>query len=480
MKDSILEFIKDPGYGAIIACLLLIYAVIVIALAQRYRTVSATAERVLIVLFVFCSLSVRLTPFTHWNLKNFITPPTNGTITYAQLALVAFFFLCSGDVIPFLKRRLQPLCLASIKSNCFLWIVPILAVASVFWSNSPVTSLKAGLILLFYNLFSVYIVNKFTWASIAACLRLIFFIVGTSSFFIFSGYVTNDGGDGGGLAGILASKNSLGYLMSLAVVVYFIEAYRTKKGRLFNTAMALFSGLVMLSAKSGGAMALLFGLVVLTAAALLMEKLNVRYIPLVSVLLAIGFVAACIFVWSSTPLILNALGEDTGLTGRDKIWGAAWTAIRENFWLGLGPYSFWQPWKDNADNPSLVYLIDQGMTLFIAPHAHQGFLDVMVDLGFLGLMAFAGSLVIAVNQARSFFLRTRRLESFLPLLLIAYVFIQNISESRLLKPNFVWLTYTVSVVALSCQGNLAKDSSGFSEKLLNRYQHPLANSYTNI
>ena len=80
--------------------------------------------------------------------------------------------------------------------------------------------------------------------------------------------------------------------------------------------------------------------------------------------------------------MLQLLHRDEGLTGRLNLWNAVLLAISKRLWLGYGFNAFWQGMKGESG-----YVLT---AVGWAPkYAHNGFLDLVLDLGLLGLLVFA-------------------------------------------------------------------------------------------
>jgi O-antigen ligase len=110
------------------------------------------------------------------------------------------------------------------------------------------------------------------------------------------------------------------------------------------------------------------------------------------VLATIGLVA---LLWPG--LLFGALGRDSSLTGRRAIW----TAVEH--WMGMRPlagYGFGGVWED----PTAVTLAIWRESRFDAFYAHNGYLDIALQVGFVGLVllviVLVGLVVAVVRPAR--------------------------------------------------------------------------------
>lgn len=113
-------------------------------------------------------------------------------------------------------------------------------------------------------------------------------------------------------------------------------------------------------------------------------------------------------------------------------------------WLGYGFNAFWQ----GREGPSarIARALD-----FTALHAHNGFLEILLDLGLVGLLVFGIGFVIYVWRACSL-LRKPRLEFAWPLMCLTFVFLANLTEGPLVSRNdFFWVLYTATAFNLFAQ-----------------------------
>jgi len=151
--------------------------------------------------------------------------------------------------------------------------------------------------------------------------------------------------------------------------------------------------------------------------------------------------AGGVLVASATLLVvfwgrlLELFGKGDDLTGRLDIWNSVIGMIGERPWFGWGWVGYWnpfvEPFNDLAVRKGVVYL-----------QAHNAWLDVWMQLGIIGLLAFAAIVIGALW--RSWFLAVDRpmdatgralpysAAALLPLLLMVALIGQSLAESRLL------------------------------------------------
>ena len=116
--------------------------------------------------------------------------------------------------------------------------------------------------------------------------------------------------------------------------------------------------------------------------------LKISIVAMVLVVLVAGF--AVVDAQPDVPLAL--LGRDATLSGRTGLWDAVLAAISMKPLLGYGYESFWNGLA--GPSASVVAAVH-----WIPPHAHNGFLDLWLDLGALGLLIFGIGFVLRFRTA---------------------------------------------------------------------------------
>jgi len=146
-------------------------------------------------------------------------------------------------------------------------------------------------------------------------------------------------------------------------------------------------------------------------------------------------VAAGVAVATLSPWLLGLFGKSEDLTGRLDIWASVTDLALQRPAFGWGWVSYWAPWTEPfaglASRKGVVYL-----------QAHNAWLDVWLQVGVIGLLAFLA--IVAGALWRSWFLAVDRprtsvsdtapytVSALLPLLLMAALIAQSFAESRLL------------------------------------------------
>ncbi|WP_261166057.1 O-antigen ligase [Microbacterium sp. Marseille-Q6965] len=185
------------------------------------------------------------------------------------------------------------------------------------------------------------------------------------------------------IQGIVGNANVLGILCVLALIVFAVRVAMAPRRRGMLIAWMVLAAVLFARAGSATALIAAAAVAVVLLAALLMRRAATpgARSRLYAVFTGIGVagVSAVALLWSR---ILEALGRDSGLTGRDDIWAAVWERAWERPVFGNGFSTPWVPWEPMFDE----WILDHGITVF---HAHDMWLDVFLQLGVVGLAVVA-------------------------------------------------------------------------------------------
>ena len=441
MKELILALLLNPVILLSIASFLAICAVLVIAWTSRYPKFFQTAEFVAILFTIFCLTEVTLKPFFHWNPSFLVIGAKNQLLTNLQFLIYGYIILILRlKILNFINIELGRFASTYVFKNPFFWLIPPLGLASCIWSETPGVTLGASFLLILINLLCTYLSASFSWDELFLFLRWDTSIVAILSFFIRT--KTNAGTtEGGGLAGIMFSKNYLGALMAFSAALWLVESLRSRRKPWIAIVMLLINLVILAQAKSGGGYFLFIALAAVALSGQVLKKFRYSLAVFFTSLYFASTIFIGLLVFANLESILGAFGKDLSFTGRTDIWPEVWRAVTDRFWFGYGVRGFWQYWR-GADNPAMDWISGYWQP----PSAHMGYLDFWVELGLVGLAILLAALIISVLQAIAHLIRTPGSSSLLPLMTLLYVIIANLAESRFLRPNFTW--FVLSLVSI--------------------------------
>jgi O-antigen ligase len=151
-------------------------------------------------------------------------------------------------------------------------------------------------------------------------------------------------------------------------------------------------------------------------------------------------------------IIVEQLGKDLSISGRTYFWPLVVNAINKHPIFGYGYQGFWQPWR-TIDNPALPIRTPK-LGDFIPEHSHNGFLDMGLDIGWLGLAFFIISLLINIYHGVVHVIRTNEYESSMPLIIFTWLIITNVTETGIATISFVWILYILMTARLTMDNTL--------------------------
>lgn len=325
-----------------------------------------------------------------------------------------------------------------------LLLLMVIAVLSVVWSVAPETTLRRSVALVGTTAFGIYLAMRYTladqlrllaWAlGIAALLSLVFGLAlpsyGVSSDPLFQG----------DWQGIYNHKNALGSDMSLAAVVFLILA--TSSGRRRWLAWGGFVLAVCLILLSDSKTALVV-LLVLLALWPIYRSLRWRYTLALPFLIFAVLSGGGVATWlaSNADVVLGTLGRDTTLTGRTELWSLVWDKVWERPLLGYGYSGFWL----GLEGESASIWLATGSEV---PAADNGFLDLWLNLGLLGVLVFVAGFSAAFLKAAAWARASRMSEGIWPCIFLTFVLLYSISESVFLRQNStLWILYVSTVLS---------------------------------
>ncbi|HEY9298424.1 MAG TPA: O-antigen ligase family protein, partial [Phormidium sp.] len=187
-------------------------------------------------------------------------------------------------------------------------------------------------------------------------------------------------------------------------------------------------GVLLLFARSSSSILNSFSLTIL--AILLYRVLQFRIKLLIpSIILMILSIWGFSFIaYGVAETFANFFGKDLTLTGRTDIWAGVITMIKQRP-EGYGIGTFWL-------QPKTFMMRQFG---WLPPTAHNGFLELALDLGVPGLLIYC--LISLRILVRAFFLSRKwniTIDSFWPFIFFFFTISSNLTESSLFGANSVF------------------------------------------
>lgn len=243
---------------------------------------------------------------------------------------------------------------------------------------------------------------------------------------------TQDAYQAGSLEGAFAHRNLLAYVMVVAVVTFVVRALAARgPARAGSAGWTLAAVATVVATRSSTALlvAAAAGAVGLALLVVLVLRPGLRRVIAVPLLAGAGFL-----VWFATAnldTVARSVGRDPTLTGRTDIWSVVLHAVADRPVQGYGWSALW-----HAGTPVTERMWAQGGFAFF--HAHDGYLDMALQVGAIGLLLHL--LVVAGvlrGSARGYLAAPSPVRAW-PLLVLAVVLAYNVSET-VLPVNIGWL-----------------------------------------
>jgi exopolysaccharide production protein ExoQ len=247
--------------------------------------------------------------------------------------------------------------------------------------------------------------------------------------------------------GVTTNKNSLGlivFVISLGVLWNLRALYLDKKApnrtrRLVAQGTLLFFGIFLFQMAhcATGIACFVFGSGLMLATSL--RAIKKRPARVHALCVGIILVGAITLLAGGESLVTGALGRRADL-GRTDIWKAS-IAAADNPILGTGFESFWNV---NVDKVSLGLRGYESGMIHNLVSAHNGYIEVYLDLGWIGVCLIALIIVSGYRQAVACFRRDPQVGSLL-LAYIATCSFYSITEVgfRVLTPSWIFLLLAV-------------------------------------
>jgi O-antigen ligase len=324
-----------------------------------------------------------------------------------------------------------------------LTLLPILAIVSAAWSQYPSISFIRGGYFLFDTFFAYWLLQKLSTARLRSFIMMTGTVVALASIVLVIALpkfgIVGALSHLGAWQGIFTEKNLAGKSLTFLLTPAVDFSRRPSPSRIAYLCTIL--GLIVMS-QSRTAWAIsaiyLFFMFLLSLARSLEYRIVALITFTVSSTLVLGFV---VFILNWQDIFL-ALGVDPTLTGRIQIWNALLVEIAARPWGGYGYQAFWS----GLEGASRTVLITSGWAF---SYAHNGILEILLQLGVAGLVIVLFLLVLSVRNA--WFCFHRSLDPDVPwyIGLIFLTLLYNIDEGTLIFPHALYsVLFTIACAGL--------------------------------
>jgi O-antigen ligase len=347
--------------------------------------------------------------------------------------------------------------LAIVIKEQLLWILVGMSCASVLWSNLPMVTLENILPLLRVTIFAAYFAARFSIKEqlellacafgISALLSLLVCVAVPKYGVVGAGLIVGQEElvHAGAWRGLYNHKTALGTMMSLGSLILLfcgLGKFQYQYRRMIWAGFFL-SVFMLLSSTTMAALLILIIAIILIFFCRL-ERINFGFF--IAMLLGNTLIGSFIVtaLVSNAETIFNSLGKEVTISGRTLVWPLVLEKIWKRPWLGYGYETFWEDgWEGN---PADIW--ENLIAGFEPPHAHNGFLEIWLEIGLLGLTVFVICYLITCLRSFIWLHKNRTIEGIAPTILLIYILLLNLTESSLMRSDIIWLIFVSIILSM--------------------------------
>tara|TARA_R110001583_G_scaffold126190_3_gene277777 strand:- start:9338 stop:10573 length:1236 start_codon:yes stop_codon:yes gene_type:complete len=369
-------------------------------------------------------------------------------------SVAAFAMLCCGGIV--LVSNLNESIHILLKNKALLFI-PILAIFSSLWADYPLLALRGGIQLFLTTMFSIIIIFRIERRTLLYCLGFSLFTAMLASL-LTNRFALNGMTGEYSLIGIFESKNYLAthtaFAVGISLAIFFYIDNPTKTSRLLGFLLLITSSLILIKAKSLGAIASVLVSIILMYVIINYQKILISISLRVLINFLVGFFCVCIvstIIYSLTHHIFDelmySLDKDPTLTGRTYIWDRGIELIANNPILGAGYQSVFVINSSVAEDIWEFASVPSGSGF----NFHNIFINIWVELGILGLILYLVGVLFMVKRIfKSYFISDP--SKVISLYIFLFLFIQSFLEAILFRQFtliqflicFAWISFDTS------------------------------------
>ncbi|MEO0986348.1 MAG: O-antigen ligase family protein [Cyanobacteria bacterium J06639_14] len=395
------------------------------------------------------------------SIENSITPDMADRILLDKLiAVIGLLFACnifaamgvSGPFLTIIRYGLPAIILTRLaarykatlrvlQSDVFLVILNLIIFASFVWSLQPratMTGLRGEYVQTV--LIALFLATRFSMQQQVRLISVTFGIAALISAFyvafVPSVGIHQDLVHAGAWKGVFSHKNYFSSVMTLGTASFLVQILDVRERRPWHYwGILMCIALILLSTSKTGQVLLVSILLVLFLYGRYRWQGMKTILVLYGVLMImLGGVLTLTNFWDQ---IFIALGRDPTLSGRTLIWDLLRDVyIPQRPLLGYGRGVFWSVGQFSG-------------LAFIPSHAHNGWYDLILDVGLVGFLFYLLSAMQAWRRVLRLAYAARSGAYLWPLALFTIVFINNFTESLMTYlVNIFWPLYMMACWSL--------------------------------
>lgn len=330
--------------------------------------------------------------------------------------------------------------LLTLLENKSLWILIGIASFSYFWSVAPADTLRYSIYTIGTTAFGLYLATRYSLREQLDILSYTYGVMLILSVLLavaLPHYGIMGGVHEGALRGVFTHKNQFGAMMVPGGVVFLLKALRNQRTSWIYWLLLIGNIALIVLSRSTTALATMAIMLLLC---LVYRIFRWRYELMISAILGatVFAIGATILFTGAFDLdsILAIFGKDATFSSRTLIWQYVWDKITYRPWFGYGLAAFWQ----GLEGPSGYIQLAMRVTVV---YAHNGFLDLWLSIGLVGLSVFLVSFFGTAARGITWLRNSKTPEGLWPILFLTYILLSNISEGTITTmDNSFWAIFT--------------------------------------
>lgn len=372
-------------------------------------------------------------------------PTAGGATSTGNLRLQLTSGLIYLAIISLILARIEKFISYS-QSNLVMIGFLLIPLFSVFWSIAPDVTARRGIALLGTSLFAMYLAFALPVERVIRILAVVYAITTIGSIIVIAAlpaYGTHQFGEYVGLwRGLYAQKNTFGATMAMAAFVIFLCPKYTSRERLLGRIFVVLCLFLMLMSQSRAAW-ISFACVCVVAMAVWRASGRGPKTSVKIFLLTLSSIVVGVVIFKNAIPLLELIGKDPTLTGRTDVWALALDRAADRPVLGFGYRAYW------IEGNKIRLMATESWADHIN-HGHNTYLDLFVELGYLGILGFV---LILGTLLSKLFSRMRHEKDYVNIFaasIMAFILIRGAAESTILQHadiNWVMFVYFSSLFA---------------------------------
>jgi len=349
--------------------------------------------------------------------------------------LIRFAVYCFA--IFYIKGNFKNFKIVFMNNKSMLYVFCLVFV-SCFWAWNINLSLYMFLTFFMLTLTAISLTILFQIKDFLKFFSVSFFVVLILSVIINNRLLLTGGGTGSIVdfywSGIYSNSNTLGIYSCIAMLILFFSINFIKFYMSYRFLFLGLSAYCVILSNSRTSILIMF----IIAAYAFFQIFN-KYIKKYRLIFTTCIIVflSIIFIFKFETFYIYYLNYESSigkssLSGRDYLWTLVYKSIVREPLFGYGYQAFWHGW----DGPSAI--IWSYMPYYKAIHSHNGFLEIVLSVGFVGLILFLINMFYSLKYA--YYLQSGNL-NYLLLFFIIFILI-NITETGALSNSMIWFMYT--------------------------------------